>query len=85
MPADIVGGFLILECGGKRSATPLWATRSGGGLGDRMKSAVAATALPGLTNNFGMHGSKSVPPDISGGSQAEANFTDSVFSLSSMP
>ena len=27
-----------------------------GGLGDRTKCAVAATALPGLTNNFGMHG-----------------------------
>jgi hypothetical protein len=38
------------------AATPLWAARSAGGLGDRTKCAAAATALPDLTNNFGMHG-----------------------------
>jgi hypothetical protein len=54
----VVGGLLILECGGKRSATPLWAAR--GGLGGLAKSAAAATALPDLTNNFGMHGSGAV-------------------------
>jgi hypothetical protein len=54
---DVVGGILMLECGGRASAaTPLWVARSAGVLLAVGAKSAAATALPGLTHNFGMHG-----------------------------